>query len=165
VRLASVELGGPDQVAAVVAIGRRPLGQARERGVLLLGPGHEQRAGPFDGDPGLRRVGREKRVAARDQARLGRAGLGVEAGVEDRGVGLAGARTDVRAGLDQRNAEAGAPEAAGDGRTHDAGSDDRDVDCVRAGGAGHRTSARVASAARRQFSRRESASSRLARGS
>ena len=52
-------------------------------------------------------------VAARDQPGFEGAGLGVEPGVQDRGVGLAGAVTDVVAGLEQRDRSARSRPAPG----------------------------------------------------
>jgi len=66
-------------------------------------------------------------LAAGDEARLQGPRLGVEAGVEDRRVGLARAGAHVDLGLDQRQAQVEAGKLPGDRRADVAGADDRDV--------------------------------------
>ena len=47
--------------------------------------------------------------------------------MQQRGIGLAGAVTDIVAGLDEGDGQVGAGQFAGDRRTDDAGADDDDV--------------------------------------
>jgi hypothetical protein len=63
----------------------------------------------------------------RDEASLEGSGPTVVARVEDRGVGLAGARSDVGPRLDQRDAQLEAGELAGNRRPDVAGPGDGDV--------------------------------------
>ena len=127
--LAPVELIDCDQAgvagsrsAAAVAC---DLGEGVE---LLVGPGHHQRAGRSRSGCRPAPRSREQLVAAREQLRLERAGLGVEAGVQDRGVGLARPGADVRPGLDQHARDAATRQLARDRRADHAGADDRDVE-------------------------------------
>ena len=94
---------------------------------LLLVPRDEQRAGALERDADPRGVLGEQLAPARDEARLDRAGLGVEARVEEGGVGLAGAGADVRGGLQERHVEVEAGELARDRRADHAGADDDHV--------------------------------------
>src|SRR5204862_8038746 len=86
--LEPVELLDLDLADGVVAVRTGPLDDPGE-GVALHGtPGDEQRAGALERDPGPRGVVPEQLVAAADEPGLERAGLRVEAGVEERRVGL-----------------------------------------------------------------------------
>jgi hypothetical protein len=97
----------------------------------------------------------EQREAAADEARLERARLRVEAGVQQRGVRLARAGADIATGLEQRDPQAVAAELARDRGADDAGAHDDDVALVR----GHPARPASAAAAARQRSRRSAASS------
>jgi len=68
---------------------------------FLIGPGDEQRAGPLDGYAGLLGVVPEKVCSRARRAGFQGAGGGVVPGVQQRGVGLAGAVTDVVSGVDE----------------------------------------------------------------
>ena len=119
-----VDLGGVDDLAARVAV-LVGLGlQSGQRGEFLGVPGHQQRPGALDRDPGLLGVVRQQACSRGDQPGFQRAGLGVEPGVQDGGVGLAGAVADVVAGLDQRD-RCVAGEFSRDRRADDAGADAR----------------------------------------
>jgi len=66
-------------------------------------------------------------MPAAHQAGLDRAGLGVEAGVQEGGVGLACPRADISTCLHERAAQLKARELARDRAADDAGADDDDV--------------------------------------
>lgn len=128
VRFALVQRGGPDQAGVPVVVAFGLLGEAGQRGELLLVPGDEERADGFDGDAGLGSVGGQQAGALADQACLQGAGHRVEAGVQDRGVGLGGALSDVVLRLDEGDAQTGvAGEGAGDRTADDSGADDGHV--------------------------------------
>ena len=71
-------------------------------------------------------------VAARHEPRLERARLRVEAGVEQRGVRLAGAGAHVRAGLEQRHAQVEPAQLTRDRAADHARADDRHIRVGRA---------------------------------
>ena len=123
----AIHLVAGDDLARAVAVALGLVLQRGQRVALLLGPGDQQGARALDGDAGPFGVGTEQLVTAGDEPGLERPGLGVEAGVQQGGVGLAGAITDVVAALDQRDGQAGPPEGAGDGAADDAGADHDDV--------------------------------------
>ena len=133
---AAVHLVGVDDFAGLVAVALSLVLQVRQGVDFLIGPGDEQRAGPLDGNAGLLGVVPEKVVAAGDEPGFQGAGGGVVAGVQQRGVGLAGAVTDVVSGVDEGHGQAGAGQVAGDRGSDDAGADDDDIADVRGGG-GH----------------------------
>ena len=93
---------------------------------LLGGPGDEQRAGALERDADFFGVVEQQPVAARDEPGFQRAGLGVIAGVQDRGVGLAGAGADV-ARVQEHDAQLKARQFARDGGADIPGADDCDV--------------------------------------
>ena len=129
---APVDLVGIDEEGVGVAVGLGLGQQARQRGQLLLVPRHQHRADRLDRDPGLLRIGAEQLVAAAHHRRLHRAGRGIEAGVQDRGVRLARGIADVTARLDEgdtqgSSAARAAGDLAGDGTAHHSGTDDDDV--------------------------------------
>jgi len=127
VRQFGVHPVGADDVAAVVAVGLGLVQQSGQRIELLAIPGHQDRPGALDGDArGGSEVG-EQPVPAADHRRLQGAGFGVEPGVQDRRVGLAGAVADVAAGLEQGDGQVVAAELTGDGGADDACPDDGDV--------------------------------------
>jgi hypothetical protein len=97
---------------------------------LFVGPGDEQSSRALDGDAGLCGVGPEKPVAPGHQPGLKRSWLGVETGVEDGGVGLAGSVADIGLGLEERYGQVGACEVSRDGGSDDAGPDDRHVESL-----------------------------------
>ena len=99
----AVHLGGVDDQRVVIAVLAGLVLQGGQRVELFLVPRDEQRAGAFDRDPGLSGVGAQQVIAATHEPALQGAGRGVEAGVQDGGVGLAGAVADVDAGLEQRD--------------------------------------------------------------
>ena len=106
VRFACEELGRLDEAGIGVFVAYGLLRQVRERRELFLVPGDEQRADRFDGDARLRSVRGESAGALADEACFEGARYRVEAGVQDRGVGLGGALADVVLGLDDRDAQA-----------------------------------------------------------
>ena len=124
-----VDLVGVDDLAAVVAVAFGLVPQRGQRVELFVGPRDEQRAGALDRDAGRLGVVAEQGVPARARAGLQRARGRVEPGVQDRGVGLAGAVADVVAGLEQRHRQRRAGECAGDRGADDAAADDGDV-CI-----------------------------------
>ena len=96
VELVHAELG---DLAVAVCVGA--LDDAGELGQLFVVPRYEQRARALDGDADPVGVVGQQPEPARHQPCLERAGLGVEAGVEQRGVRLARAGPHVRPGLQQ----------------------------------------------------------------
>ena len=129
----AIHLVGRDDFARVVPVALGLVPQGGQRVTLLVGPCDEQRAGALHGDADLLGVLTEKVVAARDQSGFQGSGSGVEAGVQQGGVGLAGAVTDVVAPLDQRHGQSRARQCAGDGASDDSRADDRDVADLRRG--------------------------------
>jgi hypothetical protein len=127
VRLALVQLGGVELADRVVAVGVRALDDAWQLLALLVIPGDEQGASAFQRDADARGVLGQQLATARDETRLERAGLGVEAGVEQGGVRLACAGADVQLFLEKGHIEVEASELAGDRRADHAGPDDYDV--------------------------------------
>ncbi len=127
VRLAPVELLHSQLADRLVAVGPRALDDPRELGELLLVPGHQQRPGGLDRYPDSLRVAAEQLVAAHHQPRLERARLGVEPGVQQRRVGLAGAGAHVRARLEQHHAQVEARELARDRAAHHSRPRDQDI--------------------------------------
>ena len=140
-----------------VLVGRRLLGDGGEARCLLVVPGHEQGPGALDGDARRLGVGPEEVEAACDQTGFERPRRGVEPGVEDGGVGLARAGSDVGGGVEQHDRCARQGCRPGDRRAHHPGPDHGHVLGA------HRD--RVASAASRQRTRRASASSGVTAGS
>ena len=122
-------VGGVDEFAVVVAVRRRPCPAEPGRAASSSAVQATSSAPVCStGMPVCRGVVGEQLVAAAHQARFQGAGLGVESGVQDRGVGLAGAVADVGARVDASPPRARRPpELARDGRTDDAGADDDDV--------------------------------------
>ena len=109
VRLATVQLVDADRRSAVIAVAAGVVfdgGQALE---LLVGPGDEQRARALERDTDVFGVVEQQAVATRDEPGLHRAGLGVKAGVQDRGVGLAGTGADIARHPGARRAAHSAP--------------------------------------------------------
>ena len=104
-RLSPVQLLDPELADGRIPVGLSPLDDARERGQLGLIPRDEQSAGALERYPRSGGVPAEQLVAAAHEARLDRPGLGVEAGVQQRRVRLAGPSPDVRGGVDQRAAQ------------------------------------------------------------
>src|SRR6185436_18201979 len=84
VRLAREELVERDLAQVVVPVLARGRRDARQRRELLVVPRDEQRAGPLHRDADPRGVRAEQLEPAAHQARLERAGLRVEAGVQER---------------------------------------------------------------------------------
>jgi hypothetical protein len=128
VRQFPIHLVGGDDPGVRVVVADRLVPQRRQRRELLRVPGDEDRAERFDRDPGGLRIGREQVVALANQAGLQRARDGVEPGVQDRRVGLAGALADVVAAVDDRHRQPVTGELAGDGRADDSGADHRDIE-------------------------------------
>ena len=91
-----------DDLGVLVSVGRSLRGEAGERRGLLVVPRDQQRADLLDRDADRRRVVAKQRVAAGDEPRLERPWRRVEAGVQDRRVGLARSRADVGPGLERR---------------------------------------------------------------
>ena len=125
--LAPVELLRSQLTDRLVAVGPRALDDPGELGKLLVVPGHQQGAGALERYAHALRVLAEQLIAARHQTGLERARLGVEARVEQRGVGLAGAGAHVGPRLEQRDTEVEAGELARDRAAHHAGPRDQDV--------------------------------------
>lgn len=125
--LAAVQLLDRDLGDAAVSARLRVRPDGREAVELLSAPRDEQRAGALHRHADLVRVGEEQIVAARDEPRLERPRLGVEARVEDRRVGLARAGPHV-AGVDQRDAQVEPCELSRDRSAHHPGADDGDVE-------------------------------------
>jgi hypothetical protein len=103
------------------------LHDAGELAQLLVIPCNEQRARALHGNadpPGV--VGQQLEPACH-QPRLQRAGLGVEAGVEQRGVRLARARPHVGSGLEQGHTKVEAGQLPRERATHHARADDGHV--------------------------------------
>ena len=125
--LAPIELLHTELPDRLVAVGPRTLDDPRKLGELLVVPGHQQGTRALERDPHALRVLAEQLVAARHQGRLERARLGVEAGVEQGGVGLAGAGAHVGPRLEQGDAEVEAGELARDRAAHHAGPRYQDV--------------------------------------
>jgi hypothetical protein len=98
-----------------------------ELGQLLGAPGDEECADARDGNPDPVRVLLEQEAAPRDELRLEGSRLRIEAGVQQRRVGLARARADVGAGFQQRTVELETRELTCDRRADDARADDDDV--------------------------------------
>ena len=105
----------------------RALNDAGELGHLLLVPGHEQGARVLDGDPHASGVLRQQLEAARNEPGLDGARLGIEAGVEQRGVGLARTGPDVGARLEQCYPQVELRQLPRYRAADHAGTDDRDV--------------------------------------
>ena len=95
VRLELVDGVAIDDLGVPVTVGGSLGGELWQRGRLVVVPRHQHRADLLDRDADRRRVLAQQRVAAGDQPGLERPWGGVEAGVQDRGVGLAGAGADV----------------------------------------------------------------------
>ena len=127
VRLAPVELLGRELADRLVAVRVRLLDDARQRAELLLGPGHEQRPGPLDGDADPLGVAAELLVAAHDELGLERPRLGVEARVQQGGVRLARAGADVGPRLEQRHAQVEERQLAGDRAADDPAAGYQDI--------------------------------------
>ena len=127
VRLEDVELVDRYAPRGRVAVLGRFAGDAGE-GLLLLGrPRDQERTRPLDRDAEPRAVLQEQRMAAPHEPSLERAGLGVEARVQDRRVRLAGAGADVVAGFEEDAGDLVLREVARDRRTDHAGADDGDI--------------------------------------
>ena len=133
VRQLRVDGLGVDEFAAVIAVGFGLVFQRRQGVELFLVPGDQDGAGVLDRDAGVGGVFGEQVIAAADHGRFQRAGLGVETGVQDGGVGLAGAVADVVAGFEQRDRQLVAGQFSSDGGADDAGADDDDVVAGRSG--------------------------------
>ena len=127
VRFVAIELRRIDRLRRRIAVARRRDFDVGKCGELFGVPGDEHGADAFDGNAGLRAVGAQQGVAAPHELRLQRAGLGIEAGMQDRGVRLAGPGADVAGGVEENAAQAVLGKLAGNGGTDDAGADDGDV--------------------------------------
>ena len=108
------------RLAAREEVAQRCLVVGRERG--------NERAAAAVGDRELAAPVLEDRVAADVEAGHERAGLRVEAGVDDGGVGARGAGGDVLRGLDERDLQIKARKVAGDGAAGRASADDGEVE-------------------------------------
>ena len=122
-----IDLVGADDLAAVVEVSFGLVLQTGKRVELFVGPRDQQCAGVLDRDTRLFGVVAEQLVAARHQSRLEGVGGRVVSGVQQRGIGLAGAVTDVVACLEQGHREVRARERARNRRADDSGADDDDV--------------------------------------
>ena len=122
-----IHLVGTDDLAAVVEVSFGLVLQTGKSVELFVGPRDQQCAGVLDRDTRLFGVVAEQLVAARHQSRLERFGGRVVSGVQQRGIGLAGAVTDVVACLEQGHREFRARECARNRGADDPGADDDDV--------------------------------------
>ena len=127
VRNLPIDLCRVDDLAVPIAVGDGLVAQAGQGVELLVVPGDQDGAGVLDRDAGVAGVFGQQPIAAADHRGFQRAGFGVEPGVQDRGVGLAGAVADIISGVEQRHRQLVAGQFAGDGRADDTGADHDDV--------------------------------------
>ena len=126
-RLASVQLLAADLAHPIVATAPSVVDDRGEAFELRLVPRDQQPTAPLERNADLVGVAEQQAVATGDKSSLEGAWLGVESGVEDRGVGLAGPGANVAFGLDQHQPKLEPRKLAGDRTADVARADDRDV--------------------------------------
>ena len=123
---AGLVAGDDAQVRNAVRLAARE--EVAERGLVVGRERGDERAAAVERDRELAAPILEDRVAADVEAGHERAGLRVEAGVDDGGVGAGGAGGDVLRGVDERDLQIEARKVAGDGAAGGAGADDGEVE-------------------------------------
>jgi hypothetical protein len=131
IRFERTNLGGRQPLRPEVTVVNRGLLNALERSLVILAPRDQHSARDRKRNAHLGCEGTQQGAPAGYEARLERPRLGVKARVEDRGVRLRGAGSDVDRALEQRDRCPAAREMSCDRTADDTGPDDGDVETVR----------------------------------